>query len=108
MHNPDLLPFLQNRQPCERGTQKTIEECYATASTECALLRHLFNHEGKRLRCPQTRLARVQPHSPGHKPYRSRPERLTLRRLPGGDQREVSNFQLALGRAAFRKALFQG
>ena len=32
----------------------------------------------------------VQPHSPGHKPYRSRAKRVTSGRRPGGDERGVS------------------
>src|SRR5574341_585288 len=40
--------------------------------------------------------AEFQPHSPGHKPYLSRPKRLTPRGLPGGDRREVSQKRWSL------------
>src|SRR5688572_26075111 len=39
---------------------------------------------------------RVQPHSPGHKPYRSREKRVTSGRPQGGDKRGVSKNGLPL------------
>src|SRR6478736_4252722 len=43
----------------------------------------------------------VQPHSPGHKPYRSRAKRITAGRPLGGDQRGVSKPPSAVYATAF-------